>query len=68
MGCKEAHMRNIMDVIDRGMFRKYVHVYKQSFFCDNRKPLQSIDSSFASFSPFYKGVEEKGKERTWCNG
>jgi len=28
----------------------------------NQKPLQLIDTSFASFSPFYKGVEEKGKE------
>jgi len=25
--------------------------------------LQSINTSFTSFSPFYKGVEEKGKKR-----
>jgi len=25
--------------------------------------LQSIVTSFANFSPFYKGVEEKGKKR-----
>jgi len=28
----------------------------------NQKPLQSIDTSFASFTPSYKG-EEKGKKR-----
>jgi len=38
----------------------------------NRKPLQLINTSFANFSPFYKGVEEKGKkwrikERPWMN-
>jgi len=29
--------------------------------------LQSIDTSFMSFSSFYKGVEEKGKEQ-WIKG
>jgi len=28
----------------------------------NQKPLQLINTSFVSFSPFYKGVEEKGKK------
>jgi len=28
------------------------------------KPLQSIITSFVSFSPFYKGVEEKKKKQT----
>jgi len=39
----------------------------------NQKPLQYINTSFASFSPFYKGVEEKRKklqikERQWRSG
>jgi len=32
------------------------------FVLHNWKPLQLIDTSFMSFSPFYKGVEEKGKK------
>jgi len=33
-------------------------MFKQLLLCD-----QSIDTFFASFSPFYKRVEEKGKEQ-----
>jgi len=32
------------------------------FVWHNQKPLQSINTSFASFSPFCKGVEEKGNK------
>jgi len=81
--CKEAHMRNIVPVIDGGVFHNYVHMWAcfiimfsvqaAVFVWCNQKPLQSIDTSFMSFSPFYKGVEEKGKkwrikERPWCSG
>jgi len=57
-----------MPIIDKGMFHNY-DICKQLALCDvlisqkNQKPLQSIDTSFASFSPFYKGGEEKGKKR-----
>jgi len=43
---------NIVPVIDRGVFHNYVQV------CN-----QSIDTSFVSFSPFYKRVEGKGEKR-----
>jgi len=33
------------------------------FVWHNQMLLQSIVTSFANFSPFYKGVEEKGKKR-----
>jgi len=43
---------------------RYVHVCNQLFFAwRNQKPLLTIDTSFVDFSPFSKGVEEKGKER-----
>jgi len=60
--CKEARARNIMPVIDGGVFHNYVHMWKQLFSCDviGNHYMQSVDISFASFSPFYKGVEEKG--------
>jgi len=32
------------------------------FMWRNQKPLQLIDTSFASLSPFCKGAEEKGKK------
>jgi len=43
------------------------------FMRHNQKLSQSIDTSFMSFSPFYNGVEEKGKkqqikERPWRSG
>jgi len=63
--CKEAHAQNIVPVIYGGVFHNYVHVCKQLFSCvwHNQKPLQTIDTSFMSFSPFCKGVEEKEKEQ-----
>jgi len=52
-----------MSVIDRGMFYNYVCVQATVFVGHNQKPLQLIDTSFVNFSPFYKGVEEKGKKQ-----
>jgi len=63
--CKEAHTRceNIVPVT-MGVSHNYVPVCKQLFFAwRNQKPLLTIDTSFARFSLFCKGVEEKGKER-----
>jgi len=59
-----------MLVIDRGMLHNYVYVCKHMFLCD---AITVDDTSFISFSPFYKGVVEKGKKqwikgRPWCSG
>jgi len=62
--CKEAHAWNIVPVIDGGVFHNYACSCVQAavFVWRNQKPLQLIDTSFTSFSLFYKGVEEKGKK------
>jgi len=61
--CKQTYTWNIVPVMDGGMFHNYVHVCKQLFFVwRNQIPLHLIDTSFVSFSLFYKGVEEKGKK------
>jgi len=62
-------LSNIAPVIDRGVFHNYVHVLN-NLFCVWRnqvKLLQSIVTSFVNFSPFYKGIQEKGKE-WWIKG
>jgi len=67
--CKEVHAKtsckNIMCVIDRGVLHNYVHMWSNLFCMWHNlvKPLQSIVTFFTNFSPFYKGVEEKGKEQ-----
>jgi len=56
--CKEIHTKtSIVPIIDRGAFHNYFHLWGSLFL------LQSIVTSFVNFSPFYKGIEEKGKKR-----
>jgi len=55
--------KNIVPVIDRGMFHNYVHMCKQLFLCDVSEAVTVYWHLFhMSFFPFYKRVEEKGKK------
>jgi len=53
-----------MPVIDRGVFHNFMFTCVSSCFCVTQsEAVADNDTSFASFSPFCKGVEEKGKEQ-----
>jgi len=71
---KKHTRENIVPVIYMGACFIIMFTCTSSCFVwRNRKPIQSIDTSFASFSPLYKGVKEKGKEwrikeRPWHSG